>query len=76
MVSRLQNLRKDTGLEVTDRIEVLYAGEEPVATALEEHREYIMQETLADSLERAEEVTGEVIELPDGGVMVLALRKG
>ena len=76
VVSRLQNLRKDTGLEVTDRIEVLYAGEEPVATALEEHREYIMQETLADSLERAEEVTGEVVELPDGGVMVLALRKG
>ena len=75
VVSRLQNLRKDSGLEVTDRIAVKYAGGEEVTAALEAHRDYIMQETLADTLTRNAQVEGDSVELPGGDTVMLALRK-
>lgn len=46
-VNRVQNLRKDSGLEPTDRIRLSYASEEELARALESQRTYIMDETLA-----------------------------
>nr|MBC8523938.1 class I tRNA ligase family protein [Chlorobium phaeobacteroides] len=47
LVSRIQALRKDSGLEITDRIEVRVAGSEKVVLAVEKNRDYIRQETLA-----------------------------
>ncbi len=46
-VNRVQNLRKDSGLEPTDRIRLKYASEADLAGALESQRQYIMSETLA-----------------------------
>jgi isoleucyl-tRNA synthetase len=46
-VNRVQNLRKDSGLEVTDRIRLSYSAEDTLALALESLRDYIMLETLA-----------------------------
>ncbi len=64
LVSRIQNLRKDSGLEVTDRIDVLLQATDDVRAAVEAHRSYIKEETLADSLEFAASVNGEFFELP------------
>ena len=64
LVSRLQNLRKESGLEVTDRIALRLSGPEAVIDAVKSHRAYIMAETLADELTIAPDTDGESIELP------------
>lgn len=56
-VNRIQNLRKDTGLEVTDRISLLISHHPDWAEALSEFKPYICTETLADDLQTAPEVT-------------------
>ncbi len=55
LVNRVQNLRKDEGLEVTDRIRLDVYGDASVRAAVEEYREYICRETLALRLELQDE---------------------
>jgi isoleucyl-tRNA synthetase len=49
-VNRVQNMRKDAGFEVTDRIKIYHRSTERLATALDRHGAYIQQETLAIDL--------------------------
>ena len=53
IVHRLQNLRKEAGLAVTDRIHVEYRAAPGLARALQAHGEMIRSETLAVSLAEA-----------------------
>lgn len=55
-VSRIQNLRKDSGFEVTDRIKILYNTDEPTKKALENQKDYIQNETLAEELSFASDI--------------------
>ena len=50
IVNRIQRLRKQSGLQVCDRIVLEIIGPIEVSTAIEKHKEYISQETLATSL--------------------------
>ncbi len=56
VVSRIQRLRRDTGLEVSDRIRLVIAAEGDAAIALGQHRDYVAHETLADQVELDKEV--------------------
>lgn len=57
-VNRIQNLRKDMGLEVLDKISIeVEKNGESVAAALREHQDYIRTETQALSLELKDRVT-------------------
>jgi len=47
IINKVQNLRKKSGLEVSDRIELSITGSEAVLEAVEAHRERITGETLA-----------------------------
>jgi isoleucyl-tRNA synthetase len=47
LVNRIQRLRKDAGLEITDRIRVGIEGPEEVRDALRNFRDFIARETLA-----------------------------
>jgi len=47
LVNRIQRLRRDAGLAVSDRIALGIAGADPVLAAAAIHREYIAAETLA-----------------------------
>ena len=47
LVSRIQRLRKETGLAVSDRIRLEIAGDEFTCAAAEEHRQWIAGEVLA-----------------------------
>lgn len=49
-VSRIQNIRKDSGLEVMDRIKIYVQSTERMAKALERMSGYVRQETLAVEL--------------------------
>jgi len=49
-VNRVQNIRKDSGLDVTDRINIYYDADEKVRLAVEKFRDYISNETLANDI--------------------------
>ena len=50
-VNRVQNMRKEAGLEVADRIRIGVRGGDDLEQAVRQHREYIAAETLAVELE-------------------------
>ena len=50
LVNRIQNLRKDAGLEVTDKIAVEIQQHEELEKAVSNNKGYIMEETLSDEL--------------------------
>ncbi len=56
-VNRVQNLRKDMGLEVLDKISIEVERGETALTALSEHKDYIRTETQALSLDLKESLT-------------------
>ena len=59
LVNKIQNMRKSNGFQVTDRITVAISSEaEAVIAAMNSFREYIMTETLADSLEQLSQNDG------------------
>ena len=51
LINRIQNLRKETGLEITDRIKVTVASNEDTNAAIEAFGDYIKGQVLADSIE-------------------------
>ena len=51
LVNRIQNLRKDSGFEVTDRIVVQLQEDKHITQAVKTNLEYIKAETLTDNLE-------------------------
>ncbi|MEQ9304933.1 MAG: DUF5915 domain-containing protein, partial [Marinoscillum sp.] len=59
VVNRLQNLRKDQGLEVQDKINVSYhTTNDLLKSAVEAYKKYIQKETQALSLEYVEKANG------------------
>ncbi|HEY6951811.1 MAG TPA: DUF5915 domain-containing protein, partial [Bacteroidota bacterium] len=52
-VSKVQNLRKESGFEVTDRISIHHRSSEKLSNALEQMSEYVKQETLAREIKRS-----------------------
>ena len=58
LVNRVQNLRKDMGLEVQDKINIqVEKGDELVNAALEANRDYICTETQANTLELQDSIS-------------------
>ena len=51
LVNRIQNLRKDSGFEVTDRIEVALEENEKLTDAVTQNLKYIKEETLTEVLQ-------------------------
>ena len=51
LVNRIQNLRKDSGFEVTDRIDVVLQKDNYIESAVHSNIEYIKAETLTEKLE-------------------------
>ena len=56
LVNRIQNIRKDSGFEVTDKIDVTLQKDGTVEEAVQQNIEYIKTETLTANLDLAEEV--------------------
>jgi isoleucyl-tRNA synthetase len=75
LINRLQNLRKDKGFEVTDRINVKLTASSEVVNAANENLSYICTEILADSLVFEDSLTeGETIEI-DGKELKALIQK-
>jgi isoleucyl-tRNA synthetase len=56
LVNRIQNLRKDSGFEVTDRIDVLLQKDDKILNAVKNNITYIKAETLTEELEIIEQI--------------------
>ncbi len=68
-VSKVQQLRKSSGFDVIDEIEIFYEADEELQKALNKFRDEIMKETLARRLE-VESLDSEEIELNDKKVKI------
>lgn len=61
LINRIQNIRKDSGFEVTDKIVVEIEAKESVVEAVAEFGKYIGGQTLAVDVHTATEPKGEVV---------------
>lgn len=59
LVNRIQQMRKNKGLELTDHIEVKIEDQPEVVSAVNEFKDYICTEILADELYITDELNGE-----------------
>ena len=50
IIKRIQNLRKESGFEITDRINVVVESNDELAEAVKVHGEHIAAQVLANSL--------------------------
>jgi isoleucine--tRNA ligase len=64
LINRIQNMRKDNGLEITDRIDILVAEHEKMNAAIEHYGEYIKGQVLADNITIAAN-DGEEVDFDD-----------
>ena len=78
LVNKIQNLRKTSGLEVTDRIDIIVKNHPELTAAVENNKAYICAETLGNTLELSsvDEILGAVqVELTEELTTQLAITK-
>lgn len=72
LINRIQNMRKDQGFEVTDKIKVQVKDHPYISEALKNNLSYICAEILADSLELVNELSeGETVSIDDTNLTIL-----
>ena len=57
-VNRIQNMRKDAGFQVTDKIKIAFLGNSELVFAINSFASYISVETLAEKIENKVELNG------------------
>jgi len=65
LVNRIQNIRKSSGFEITDKINIVLSKNNQTDDAVNEYKEYICNQVLANSLTLADEVEGTELEFDD-----------
>ncbi len=75
IVKKIQAMRKESGFDITDRISLLVSSNEVSDAAVEQFRDYICNQVLADTLSICDSVEGgSVLEL-DGAVLYIAVAR-
>ena len=74
LINRIQNLRKSSGLEITDRIKVAIEDREEIRNAVLHCNEYIAGQVLATSLNLSQDIQGESVEM-DGYNVIINIQK-
>ena len=76
-VNRIQNIRKESGFNLTDRIIVKVSANEGLEASFNEYKTYICAEILADSLEFLPQINdGNAIEINEAIINVNVIKKG
>ncbi|MCL2793312.1 MAG: isoleucine--tRNA ligase [Spirochaetaceae bacterium] len=65
LVRNIQNLRKEKGLEVTDRIRLTLSGNEDLKKAVDNYSDYLLSETLTSNIEWKDIKSGQEYECGD-----------
>ena len=74
LINRIQNLRKSSGLEITDRIAIVLEDRPEVHNAVLHCKDYIASQVLAKRLELASDVQGDSLEM-DGYTVKINIQK-
>ena len=75
LVNRVQNFRKESGFEVTDRIVLFVDSSDKISEAIVSFKDYICQEVLASDL-KIQSTSGKVFETDiEGDVVKLTITK-
>ena len=74
LINRIQNLRKSSGLEITDRIAVTIEDRDEIRNAVLHCNDYIASQVLANALQLASNVQGESVEM-DGYNVIINIQK-
>ncbi len=75
LINRIQNLRKTSGLEITDRIAIEIERNEKIAAAVEHCGEYIASQVLATSLTLVDQVSDPQALEMDGYTVKVRIQK-
>ena len=75
LINRIQNLRKSSGLEITDRIAVQLENREEIAAAVKNCNEYITSQVLATSLVLVDGLTAGIALEMDGYTVQCVIEK-
>lgn len=78
LVNRIQNIRKDSGFDVTDKIELFIKKHEAINSAVEKYKGYIGSQTLAPKIRLVDECNDSAavsVELESDLETVIAVRK-
>jgi isoleucyl-tRNA synthetase len=78
-VNRIQNIRKENGYDVTDKITVLIEDNEFVREAVKRHASYIASQTLATEVKLTDDFSKEDmrdVEIDEVVVKVVVSRNG
>jgi isoleucyl-tRNA synthetase len=71
VINRIQNLRKDKGFEVTDKISVVLQKLPMITDAVSSNLSYICEETLAESLILSDELKGgDTVEIEETQIFI------
>ena len=73
-VNKIQNIRKESGFELTDRVSLILTQNAELQPSLIEFKDYICREILADSLEFVKETEGISIDV-NGFTLTVNLTK-
>ena len=74
IVNRIQNLRKQNGFEVTDRISIVYNSTDEIKTAVANMSDYIKNETLAEKVDFSDKKEGEDIQIDEDTINIKITR--
>ena len=75
LVNRIQNLRKDSGFDVTDRINVTIENLPEVADSLASFADYLKDQTLAINVTLGKDFGGRKVEWEDDGEIEIKVEK-
>jgi isoleucyl-tRNA synthetase len=78
VVNRLQNMRKDSGLDVTDKIYVRISANDIIKNAIQLNKDYICSETLTERLELEEALDiklARAMEIEEDGSAMAIIQK-
>jgi isoleucyl-tRNA synthetase len=75
LVNRIQNIRKDSGFEVTDKINVEIQRHEILEGSIADYGTYIAQQTLANNITLVSELNGATeIEIDEIQINILVTK--
>lgn len=78
LVNRIQNIRKESDFDVTDKVNVLIEKNKLIAETIEKHGNYISAQTLAESIDltdKMQDVNARKIELDEEIVLHISVTK-
>jgi isoleucyl-tRNA synthetase len=75
LVNRIQNLRKDKGFEVTDKIEVEIVKRDDLVSSLSEYNAYVCGQTLSEKIDLVDDIANaDKVEWGDSEYLLISIK--